>query len=57
MLEVWQDSEFASVAGKNLRKNLHLKRLAGFSVRDFEFAFVAINDFDYKIYLRCLTGF
>ena len=52
LIDVWQDSEFISAAGKNLRKS---------SISDiwqgFELVFVAINDFRNNIDLRCLTRF
>ena len=52
IVNVWQNSEFASVAGNNLRKS---------SISDvwhgFEFTFVAINDFRKKIHVRCFTKF
>ena len=45
-INVWQESEFASVAGNNLRKSSFPDVWQG-----FEFAFVAINDFCRKIKL------
>ena len=50
-INVWQESEFASVAGNNLRKSSFPDVWRG-----FEFAFVAINDFCRKIKLDVWQG-
>ena len=39
-MDVWQDSEFASIAGNNVRKNSIFDVWQG-----FEFDFAAVNDF------------
>ena len=51
ILNVWQDSEFASLVDNNLQKKPHLRCLT-----QSKFNFAVINDFRKKIHLRCCQG-